>query len=541
MIFRVGVLLDRPVISAWEGATIARVADSDVAQISLVMVDRHDGNNHPANSLLKLYMNLDQRLFKCRPDAIQKSNVREILPGIPFIELSSAGRSGSNGLLDDDLDRIRTYNLDLILHLGSRVLEGDVLELPKYGVWSFTHGDPNHFREGPPGFWELAEDSPVVRSVLEILTAEPGKKETLVCSYSRTHPLSLAKGRNVSLWKCVAFVPRKLRELSKTRGEMFFRKVEKDSELLRFNDRRGYDHPTLWYMVCFMVRQAWRVLLAWIDKRLSVEQWFLAFSFGKRLTTSFWEYETIRPPKDRFWADPHLIRFGEEWYIFLEEYLYSTKRGHISVMKIGEDGQTTPPVVVLERDYHLSYPFVFFWNGTHYMVPETSRNKTIDLYECVKFPDQWELKLTLMKDVRAVDATLLYFKNKWWLFTNIAEHGGAETTDELFLFHADELLTQAWTPHPLNPIVSDVRRARPAGRIFEQDGVLYRPSQDCSREYGGGINFHQIVTLTEEDYREVQLSSHKPDWDEKIIGLHTFSQNQELTVIDLCMKKSRWK
>jgi hypothetical protein len=174
------------------------------------------------------------------------------------------------------------------------------------------------------------------------------------------------------------------------------------------------------------------------------------------------------------------------------------------------------------------------------MIPETSKNRTIELYQCSRFPDSWVLSEVLMEQVRAVDTTLLHHNGRWWLFTNIAEQDGGETTDELFLFYADDFRTTGWTPHAMNPIVSDCRRSRPAGRIFEHEGFLYRPSQDCSEEYGGGINFNRIVRLSEDEYEEVPVSSYKPGWDKRVIGLHSYSYDDNVKVIDLCVRRRRW-
>ena len=80
-----------------------------------------------------------------------------------------------------------------------------------------------------------------------------------------------------------------------------------------------------------------------------------------------------------------------------------------------------------------------------------------------------ETSATLMDSVVAVDSTLLFHNNKWWLFSNIAEPEGT-SFNELYLFYADNLLSQKWNSHPMNPVISDVRRARSAGKIFENGG-----------------------------------------------------------------------
>jgi hypothetical protein len=174
------------------------------------------------------------------------------------------------------------------------------------------------------------------------------------------------------------------------------------------------------------------------------------------------------------------------------------------------------------------------------MIPETGDNRTIELYECVDFPSKWLLKMNLMEGLHAVDTTLIRRDGKWWLFTNVIENEGASPDDELFLFYADTLETQQWKPHPLNPIISDVRKARPAGRIFERNGRLYRPSQDGSSIYGYGFNFNEIITLNEYDYQEREVAQIRPHWDKTIIATHTFAHTGQLTVIDACMRRHKF-
>ena len=162
-------------------------------------------------------------------------------------------------------------------------------------------------------------------------------------------------------------------------------------------------------------------------------------------------------------------------------------------------------------------------DGTPLYDPQSSEKRTIDLYECVKFPNQWQLAMTLMKDVKAVDTTVAYFQGKWWLFTAIAEQEAAAPQVELFLFYSDELFTDHWCAHPLNPIVSDVKKARGAGSIFTKDGKLFRPSQDCSKAYGYGFDLNEIVALSTTEYCERTVTSVRPNSRNKMLATHTYA------------------
>jgi len=56
------------------------------------------------------------------------------------------------------------------------------------------------------------------------------------------------------------------------------------------------------------------------------------------------------------------------------------------------------------------------------------------------------------------------------MFFNMRENDGASHLDELFIFYADDIHSNNWNAHSMNPVVSNVNKARPAGKIFEHNG-----------------------------------------------------------------------
>ncbi|MDX2505570.1 MAG: hypothetical protein QNL62_13985 [Gammaproteobacteria bacterium] len=273
---------------------------------------------------------------------------------------------------------------------------------------------------------------------------------------------------------------------------------------------------------------------------LFFEQWALRFDLSSGMPGSMERFREIRPPRDRFWADPHVVFWENRYYIFIEEYVYKDKKAHISVIEMDIDGCYTQPVQVLDAAYHLSYPFVFEHDGELYMIPESCENHSIELYKAVQFPHRWELQMNLMNDVVAVDTTLYFKNNKWWLFTNMAKEEGKGTWRDLFLFSSDKLFTDDWFPHQKNPVVAGVGAARPAGALFEHQGKTYRPSQNSEERYGHGFNINELLRIDEQEYNEKMVVSIKPDWDPKVVATHTFSQANNLSVIDVQVRRSRW-
>jgi len=229
------------------------------------------------------------------------------------------------------------------------------------------------------------------------------------------------------------------------------------------------------------------------------------------------------------------------YYVFIEESLNRRGKGHISVFVIDSDGNVGEPVKVLEQPYHLAYPHVFEWNGDYFMVPDTSEAGTISLYRCTEFPLKWEFSCHLLEGVKAFDTTLLQRDGIWWMFTNMVENEGGSDWDELFLFHSEYLESKKWIAHPLNPIVSDVTNARPAGAIFGQGDHLYRPAQDCGRRYGYAFQINEIVTLNESDYSEKTIARTTPNWRSDLQGIHTFNSTGELTIIDGIVRRLKFE
>ncbi|MBV9393854.1 MAG: hypothetical protein JOZ84_05520, partial [Methylobacteriaceae bacterium] len=235
------------------------------------------------------------------------------------------------------------------------------------------------------------------------------------------------------------------------------------------------------------------------------EHWRVAFrqlANDATIASGKWpDANWTRVPDDRqrYFADPFPFVENGRTYVFCEEYPYATRKGIISLFEI-VDGRPTKPRPVLERPYHLSYPFVFRRGSEIYMIPETSSVGRIELYRADPFPERWTFERVLIEDVMASDATLVTWNDRDWLFASVAGEG-ASTWDALGLFYADDLFG-AWQPHPLNPVLIDAGAARPGGAMVVQGNRLRRVAQDCRKLYGGGIVLADVEQLDPENYAQ---------------------------------------
>jgi hypothetical protein len=110
--------------------------------------------------------------------------------------------------------------------------------------------------------------------------------------------------------------------------------------------------------------------------------------------------------------------------------------------------------------------------------------------------------------------------------------------DELHAFWADSV-HGPWTAHPRNPVVTDVRSARGAGRPFLVGGDLVRPAQDCSVGYGARTVLNRIVRLTEDEYEERAVGEIVPRRSTGNRRTHTYCADGGLVVVDGMRRRLR--
>jgi hypothetical protein len=61
--------------------------------------------------------------------------------------------------------------LDFILCFpGYYIFTGEILTIPRYGLWSYHHGAPEAYRGAPPGVWEVYDGAPTSGAMLQRLT-----------------------------------------------------------------------------------------------------------------------------------------------------------------------------------------------------------------------------------------------------------------------------------------------------------------------------------------------------------------------------------
>lgn len=207
----------------------------------------------------------------------------------------------------------------------------------------------------------------------------------------------------------------------------------------------------------------------------------------------------------RFVADPFMVAVGQRWHMFFEVWNRESDKGEIGLAVSDDAKSWVYQRIVLAEPFHLSYPYVFQWQGTYYIVPETRRANSVRLYKALHFPDEWRFERTLLENCDLGDSSLFYAGNRWWLFsgTGVPPY----RADTLRLFHAEDL-QGSWREHPKSPLIrGNVHIARPGGRVLVQGERIVRFAQDCDGGYGLRVRALEVAELTPRRYRERELSA----------------------------------
>ncbi len=201
-----------------------------------------------------------------------------------------------------------------------------------------------------------------------------------------------------------------------------------------------------------------------------------------------------------FVADPFVVCDGNRWYMFLEVLAtVISARGMIGVAESPDGFVWDYNRIVLAESFHLSYPFVFRWEGDYYMVPESWHDHSVRLYKADPFPYVWTYQTSLLTGLGFADPTIFRHQDRWWMFVSDL------TSANCYLYWSDSL-DGGWMEHPASPIIhNDRQRARPAGPVVHREGVLYRQAMDCGPCYGYGVRVFAVDALTPTVYQEHEI------------------------------------
>lgn len=539
---RFGVMVDDFTLEAWQALAIERLLDSGHAELVLVIRKYSRAPEKP--SLLArisrlrqrrvrqtLLWELYQRLFAKHSTSLRRVDCSRTFAHVDCLccHTSLEGRY-SEIFHPDDVSCIREHRLDFLVRFGFGIIRGAILDVAKYGVWSYHHGDERRLRGGPPCFWEIVFGHQTTGSILQRLTHDLDNGLVLHRGVFPTH-WDYFRNLDQAQWKSAEWCSRVCREIV-------------------FNNTAVADHAATVGPImrtpsnASFLKYSYRWLCGFISSRFQTffqyDLWNVGIVRGRihevasqgQLADVQWLPSV---GSYRYLADPFALRTGNGITILVEDFEYRRScRGRIGqygLLHTDVPPKVAGPITIvgtIEAEHHLSYPYLLALADQIYCIPESFEARRCDLYRLVD-GRQAVFEATLLDGIAFVDPTIFQHDGRWWLFFTNADRGSEV---ELFAYYADELLGD-WRPHLLNPIKCDVSSSRPAGTPFVSDGVFYRPAQDCSVTYGGAVVLNRVIELSPTRFREEVISRISPEAPGEFPdGFHTLNQVDDLCVVD---------
>lgn len=113
-------------------------------------------------------------------------------------------------------------------------------------------------------------------------------------------------------------------------------------------------------------------------------------------------YSSIKSNWKEWYADPFLIKRDNEYFVLCER-----KRNFSNIGTIALTSAKSKKIVdIIRENYHLSFPNVFDINNKFYIIPESSRGKSLNLYEFDISNFKVSFKQTLLNDCELVDSII---------------------------------------------------------------------------------------------------------------------------------------
>ncbi|MFU8790004.1 MAG: hypothetical protein ACNA7G_13320 [Methylobacter sp.] len=541
---RLAIMVDSLLVNKPIYDFIQWAAKQDQLFLSHLIITKPSNNGninqcHPFRSLLKrnIYDDVSNGFFSavyCMEKMLLKTNNRykhnyekfnlssltdNIIPIYP-INSNTHYRLFSN----TEIKRVKDLDLDIIVKYSEHIFVGDIYNSARFGIISMQYGNNRYNIEKISGFWEVYSKQDSTSFAIKQLTEKIDGTKTLMRGQFRTQVFFLLNQAA-------------LHEKANQYLKMLLIKIAEQGMLPDHLPELPcssltYDIPKLHNSLYYLADLYYRLFVKALYRFLNYQrQWNVAFTYSHWRSAVLCQSVELKNPPNHFLADPFVIsRFGKE-YCFAEDYDYAGKKGCIVAYRIHENTSKFIGVAI-DEPFHLSFPYLFEFQGDLYMCPETGEKKEIRVYKCVEFPCRWALESILMKDVAAVDTLLFEKQGKWWMLTNIDYSNTGDYGQTLSIFYADSPLSNNWKTHPKNPIYIDSSIARNAGLL--RDGErLFRVAQAQGFDiYGKKTSLFEMTDINEFNFSETYVTEINPSFKKGIMGTHHFYSNGIVTVFD---------
>ena len=538
-VFRFGIMANGDVLKQWQINAVRRLIGK--GHIPVVVIVNKTKGQEGRRSKIKKYLgknavyNFYVRFFQ-RVDNLENIEWKKYVSDVEIIEAVTERKGKfSEYFLGSDVEKIKNLNLDFILRFGFNIIKGEILESARYGVWSFHHDDEQVIRGGPPGFWEIFHSHNVNGIILQRLTETLDGGLIIRKGFFPVISHSYSAHLNELLNYGVDILEFAVDNLSADE-EITFKSVQnKNVKLYRFSGNFA--------MLGFLLKVLKNRIVFNVKDLFLHENWNIGVAgqtAGELVKSGEFGNVVFAPENsnNKFRADVFGLECNAGLRLFFEDFDYGNYKGVISSVLFNRDEKSfqNDEKVIISKPYHLAFPFVFNYESVKYLIPETSVTGTTKAFmlsgDFLKTEKEIEVS-----DFGCVDPVIFRYNEYYWMFCTRKEYG---TNINLFAFYSEKPFGP-WQPHRLNPVISDVRKARMAGNFFFDADRLIRPAQKNNITYGESIVLHEVTELTPDVYAENEIAVLKPDnlpmYNK---GVHTISVIGDFVAFDAKNYKFVW-
>lgn len=512
--YKFAIMLNREELYPWQIKVLEEIQKTGLAECVLIIV-RKEKQAHQKNIFQKITQkNLLFEQYKKRKLNPTLYAPKQYAPikNVEKIEVEPI-RTGKNNeqLNQQEVEQIKSRNLDFIIRFGFGILKGEVLQAARWGIWSYHHADEQEFRGGPAGYWEIVKKKNIQGVILQQLTEKLDAGKIILKRHF--HVLHDSYAANVTkLHIHSADMPAQAITMI-SKGLM-----QPDSWVPVTTKAPIYHYPTNFQFIRFACQMLINKIKASYIRIFKQENWMVISKENNQVR--------YMAPKanHEYYADPFILSGKDENLIIAEHYSYKTRKGNIVVIKPGINQSKT----VIEKDTHLSYPFVYNENGKTFVIPEESGAGKVNLYQWNEDTYELDFKTTLL-DLPVIDPSILKHNGKYYLMGGIKDECPNE---KLYIYFANQL-EGPYVAHPKNPVKCDPRGSRMGGGFIPTEDGIIRPGQYSVKHYGEKLWFFKINTLNETDYEETFQYEMTPDQKAPFkCGLHNYHKIDTFEVYD---------
>ena len=276
-----------------------------------------------------------------------------------------------------------------------------------------------------------------------------------------------------------------------------------------------------------------------LRKLFFADRWTIAYRINKDKHEHFFIdkngslFTFVRFPKGFWGADPFLWKDGEKIYLFCEYTCEKKSKAFIAYKEIYpvEENKWN---VAYEFKGHTSYPCLFEFNGSIFMVPETTFNSDVVLLKFNKNGKKWSYYSTLCSGINAPDTTFLVYNKKPYVFIyeildlNHRKLHLCELDSNLRTIKKDNYIKEYFLPD-----------GRPGGNCFNLNKKNIRVIQPGINLYGEKLVFSSF-DFNNGQYCENAIYEICPSDirinRKTVLGIHTYNKIDNVEVVDLFIK-----